>query len=360
MGAHTNNEKPLAGRVALVAGATRGAGRGIALGLGELGATVWCSGRSVAGKTPPGRPETIEETAALVTAAGGDGRWARVDHTDAAQVESLCGRIADESGHLDVLVNDIWGGDALTGWGTPFWQHDLADGLRLLDLAVRTHLVTARFAAPLLVDRPGSLVVEITDGVGDHYRGSLYYDLAKASTIRLAFAMAEELRPRGITAVAVTPGFLRSEAVLQHFGVSAEGWREAIAKDPHFAASESPRFVGRGIAALAADPEKIEVSGKVLSSGMLGARYGLGDVDGRRPHFGDYSRGVVVDALRAALAEGTLDLRAPAALIASVGELAAPFVGQVSLPLLERLRGLPTPPTEEALVAAVAATVRVG
>jgi len=359
MSAHTNHDKPLLGKIVLVAGATRGAGRGISIAFGELGATVWCTGRSVIGETPQGRPETIQETARRVSAAGGEGRWARVDHTQAGEVEALCERITRESGHLDVLVNDIWGGDALTGWGVPFWQHDLEDGLRLLDLAVRTHLVTARFAVPLLASRPGSLVVEVTDGVGEHYRGSLYYDLAKATTRRLAFAMAEELRPRGVTAVAVTPGFLRSEAVLDHFGVSEERWRDAVVTDPHFAASETPRFVGRGMAALAADPDKLALAGSVLSSGMLAERYQLVDVDGTRPHFGAYARALVVDALLQAIAAGTLELGSPEALLGSVGELAAPFVSQIQGPLVERLAALPSLDLA-GLRAAVAATLKIG
>ncbi|MCA9657415.1 MAG: SDR family oxidoreductase, partial [Myxococcales bacterium] len=300
------------------------------------------------------------------TALGGRGVAVQVDHLDEAAVVALFERVRAEAGRLDVLVNDIWGGDALTQWGAPFWEHDLDGGLRLLDLAVRTHLITSRFAAPLVIQRsearegPGGLVVELTDGVGDHYRGSLYYDLAKASTIRLAFAMAEELRPRGIAAVAVTPGFLRSEAVLDHFGVDEGRWREAIAADPHFAASETPRFVGRGIAALAGDPEKLRDSGEVLSSGVLGARYGLTDVDGRRPNFGAYARELVTDALVDAAARGALDLTDADALLSSVGPLAAPFVGQVSRRLLAALTGLAAAEEREAVAAAVAATIRLG
>ncbi|MEZ4382882.1 MAG: SDR family oxidoreductase [Nannocystaceae bacterium] len=357
--------RSLQGHVALVAGATRGAGRGIAVALGELGATVWCTGRSVAGATPPGRPETIEETAAMVTDAGGEGRWRRVDHCDAAAVAALCAEIDAAHGGLDLLVNDIWGGDALTQWGVPFWEHDLDGGLRLLDLAVRTHLITSRHAVPLVLRRceargRGGLVVELTDGLGDHYRGSLYYDLAKASTIRLAFAMAEELRPRGVAAVAVTPGFMRSEAVLDHFGVDETRWRAAIARDPHFAASETPRYVGRGIAALAADPDKLADSGAALSSAMLAARYDLVDADGQRPDFGAYARELVTGALVDAAARGALDLACADALLASVGPLAAPFVAQVSRRLHARLRTIDAAADRSAVAAAVAATLRLG
>jgi NAD(P)-dependent dehydrogenase (short-subunit alcohol dehydrogenase family) len=310
--------KPLDGKVALVAGATRGAGRGIARMLGEAGATVYCTGRSTRGATPEGRPETIEETAALVDAAGGHGIPVRVDHLKEAQVAALVARIGREHGRLDVLVNDVWGGDALTEWGKPFWELDLAQGFRLLETAVHTHVVTARHATPLLLRAERGLLVEVTDGDGWWYRGTLFYDLAKASVIRLAFAMAEELRGTNVTSLAVTPGFLRSEAVLDHFGVTEANWREGGAKDPNFLASETPCFVGRAVAALAADPRVGESAGRVLSSWELAKRHRFTDVDGRTPdwdaHFratfgaiyrplddGFYAYGEGWDALRRAM-----------------------------------------------------------
>jgi NAD(P)-dependent dehydrogenase (short-subunit alcohol dehydrogenase family) len=286
--------RDLEGAVALVAGATRGAGRGIAVELGVRGATVYGTGRSSAGRpSPMGRPETIEETAALVDAAGGRGIAVRVDHTEPAQVAALVARIAAErDGRLDVVVNDIWGGDPLTAWGRPFWEHPLDDGLHMQRLAVWTHLITAWHAAPLLVARGRGLIVEVTDGATERYRGSLFYDLAKASAIRLAQGMAEDLRPHGVTALAVTPGFLRSEAVLDHFGVTADRWRDAIASDEHFAHSETPRFVGRGVAALAADPEVARFAGRALASWELAREYHLDDVDGTRPDWGAHAAAI--------------------------------------------------------------------
>lgn len=338
-------------RIALVAGATRGAGRGIAVALGEAGATVWCTGRSVAGATPPGRPETIEETAELVTAAGGTGHWLQVDHTDPAAVARLAEHIRARHGGLDLLVNDIWGGDALTHWG-PLWEHDLDDGLRMLQSGLITHLVTARLLLPLMLDRERALLVEVTDGVGEHYRGSLFFDLVKASTRRLGLALHAELAPRGHMALTVTPGFLRSEAMLSYFGVSEAEWRTAISQDAHFAASETPRFVGRGLAALAADPERERFGGQVLSSGQLGACYGLQDVDGRRPDFSRYAVETLCQGLEALSAEDLAgSLGCVATLSQAVGEHAAPFVGVGGEGLLERLR------RGEPLQQAVAATV---
>lgn len=324
--------------IVLVAGATRGAGRGIATALGRAGATVWCTGRSVAGHTPAGRPETIEETAALVTEAGGTGRWVRTDHTDPEAVRALIEQIRAEHGRLDVLVNDIWGGDALTHWG-PLWEHDLADGMRMLELGLHTHLITAHAALPLLLQGGASLLIEVTDGVGAHYRGSLFYDLVKAATRRLGLALHAELAPLGHAAVAVTPGFLRSEAMLDHFGVTEATWRDAIAADPHFAASETPSFLGAGIAALVADPQRATLGGRVLSSGWLAERYDLTDLDGTRPHFGRHAVGVLVEALEA-LQPSALQqaLRSPGALAEAVGTYAAPFVTVGGEALLERLR----------------------
>jgi NAD(P)-dependent dehydrogenase (short-subunit alcohol dehydrogenase family) len=278
---------PLADRIALVAGATRGAGRGIAVALGEAGATVYCTGRSTTGRRSEyDRPETIEETATLVTAAGGRGVAAVVDHLDPDAVAALVRRIDAAHGRLDVLVNDIWGGERLFAWDTPLWEHDLAAGLRLLRLAVDTHLITSHRALPLLIRRPGGLVVEVTDGTREYndanYRVSAFYDLAKAAILRLAFAQAHELAPHGCTAVALTPGWLRSEMMLEAFSVTEDNWRDAANR--HFAAiSESPRFAGRAVAALAADPDVQRFNGASLSSGGLAREYGFTDVDGSRP-----------------------------------------------------------------------------
>jgi NAD(P)-dependent dehydrogenase (short-subunit alcohol dehydrogenase family) len=281
--------KPLSGKVALVAGATRGAGRGTAVALGEAGATVYCTGRSTRERRSEyDRPETIEETAELVTAAGGVGIAVAVDHLVPREVEALAQRIDAESGRLDVLVNDIWGGEKLFEWNTPVWEHDLERGLRILRLAIDTHLITSHFALPLLIRRPGGLVVEMTDGTreynAEHYRISAFYDLAKTAPIRLAFAQSQELAPHSCTAVALTPGWLRSEMMLENFGVTEENWRDGAAVNPHFAAiSESPRFVGRAVAALAADPDVARHNGGSFSSGGLAREYGFTDLDGSQP-----------------------------------------------------------------------------
>jgi len=279
---------PLAGSVALVAGATRGAGRGTAVALGEAGATVYCTGRSTREqRSEYDRPETIEETAELVSAAGGTGIAVQVDHLEPEQVAALVRRIDDEQGRLDVLVNDIWGGEKLFEWDTPVWRHDLAAGLRLLHLAVDTHLITSHAALPLLIRTPGGLVVEMTDGTAAYnatrYRVNAFYDLAKTSVLRLAFAQSLELAPHGATAVALTPGWLRSEMMLDAFGVTEATWRDALPAQPHFAISESPRFVGRAVAALAADPGRQRHNGRSLSSGDAAREYGFTDLDGSQP-----------------------------------------------------------------------------
>ena len=279
----------LDGKVALVTGATRGAGRGTAVALGEAGATVYCTGRSTQGRRSEyDRPETIEETASLVTDAGGTGIAVAVDHLEADQVEALVRRIDDEQGRLDVLVNDIWGGERLFQWNTPLWEHDLGNGLRLLRLQIETHLITSHFALPLLIRRRGGLVVEMTDGTREYndanYREPAFYDLAKSAVIRLAFAQSVELAEHGCAAVALTPGWLRSEMMLEVMGVTEENWRDGAAVNPHFAAiSESPRFVGRAVAALAADPDVMRRSGGSFSSGELAREYGFTDVDGSQP-----------------------------------------------------------------------------
>lgn len=283
--------RPLEGKVALVAGATRGAGRGIAVALGEAGATVYCTGRSVKGApATEGRAETIDETAARVDAAGGRGIALRVDHRDEAQVRALFGRVRAEAGRLDVLVNDIWGGDPSTEWGTPFWKMDVQKGLRVLETGIHTHLLTARHGLEMMVERGAGLLVEVTDGDSFSYRGSLFYDLVKTSVIRLAWAFHEELRGTGVASLCVTPGFLRSEAVLDHFGVSEANWREGGTKDPNFLHSETPLFVGRAVAALAADPRVAERSGRVHASWDLAKVYGFVDADGRRPDWGTHFR----------------------------------------------------------------------
>ena len=278
----------LEGRVALVAGGTRGAGRGIAVELGAAGATAYVTGRTTrAQQSEYARPETIEETAELVSASGGHGIAVKVDHLVADEVEQLIARIRAEQGRLDILINDIWGGETLKEWNTPVWKHDLRNGLRMLSLGVHTHLITAHFALPLLIERPGGLLVEVTDGTADynaeHYRINPFYDLAKVAVTRMAWAHAKDLAPHGATSVSMTPGWLRSEMMLEAFGVTEADWRDAATKVPHFVISESPRFVGRAVAALAADPDRARWNGRSLSSGELARVYGFTDVDGSRP-----------------------------------------------------------------------------
>ena len=276
--------KPLNDRVAVVTGATRGTGRGIARMLGSAGATVYCTGRSVKGHpATAGRSETIEETAELVTNEGGRGIAVRTDHTVETEVERLFARIREDTHRLDILVNDIWGGDELTEWGKPFWKLDSTRGLKLLEGAVHTHIITSRLGAPLMIESNSGLIVEVTDGENMGYRGNLFYDLAKNATIRLGYVMSSDLHAHGVTALTVTPGFLRSEAMLDGFGVTEANWRDAIAQDPYFAESETPCYLGRGVAALAADPEVAAKSGGLYSSWALAREYGLTDIDGRRP-----------------------------------------------------------------------------
>ncbi|WSA46581.1 SDR family oxidoreductase [Streptomyces sp. NBC_01803] len=286
-----STRKELSGRIALVAGATRGAGRAMAVALGEAGATVYVTGRTTRSVVSEvGRStETIEETAELVTAAGGEGIAVPTDHLEPEQVRALTERVDRDHGRLDVLINDVWGGDHLLEF--PFsgsmWEYGLDKGLRMLRLGVETHIVTSHFALPLLVRRPGGLVIEVTDGTAESnrkYREQFYYDLAKTAPIRMAYALGEELREHGCTAVALTPGWLRSEAMLDtYFKVTEENWREGIAQDPHFAISESPAYVGRAAAALATDPEVSRWNGRSLSSGHLAKEYGFTDTDGSQP-----------------------------------------------------------------------------
>jgi NAD(P)-dependent dehydrogenase (short-subunit alcohol dehydrogenase family) len=278
----------LEGRVALVAGGTRGAGRGIAVELGAAGATVYVTGRTTRHRRSEyDRPETIEETATLVNEAGGCGFAVQVDHLEPDQVVALVERITSEQGRLDVLVNDVWGGERLFEWDVPVWEHSLENGLRMLRLAIDTHIINSHFALPLLIQHEGGLVVEMTDGTAEYnaanYRNSLFYDLAKTSVIRMAWAQAKELAPHGCAAVALTPGWLRSEMMLDTFGVEESNWKDAIAIQPHFAISETPRYVGRAVAHLAADPEVARWSGSSLSSGGLAKEYGFTDLDGSRP-----------------------------------------------------------------------------
>jgi NAD(P)-dependent dehydrogenase (short-subunit alcohol dehydrogenase family) len=276
----------LAGKVALVAGATRGAGRAIAVELARAGATVYATGRSTrSSRSEYNRPETIEETGELIAAAGGEGIALRVDHLESDQVAALVERIDSDHGRLDVLVNDIWGGEKLFDWNAKLWEHDLDNGLRLLRLAVETHLITSHHALPLLVRRPGGLVVEMTDGTADYnavnYRVSAFYDLAKASILRLAWSQGHELAEFGATAVALTPGWMRSEMMLENRGVSEATWSEG---DPgHFGISETPTYTGRAVAALAADPDVARFNQASLSSGQLAQEYGFTDVDGSTP-----------------------------------------------------------------------------
>ncbi|GGH39232.1 SDR family oxidoreductase [Paenibacillus segetis] len=289
---NNTNKKPLQGKIAVVAGSTRGAGRGIAVMLGAAGATVYCTGRSVRGhRSDLDRPETIEETAEMVTAHGGVGIPVRTDHTVEKEVKALFDRVNEEQeGVLDILVNDIWGGESLTHWNTPFWEQPLQDALLMQERAVKTHLITSYYGAPMMVERKQGLIIEITDGETYNYRGNLYYSLAKISPIHLAAAMAEELRPHHVTALAVTPGFLRSEQMLEHFGVEEHNWRDAVQQEPHYIESETPYFVGQGIAALAADPNVFAKTGQVLTSWGLSDQYGFSDIDGRRPHWGNYAK----------------------------------------------------------------------
>jgi NAD(P)-dependent dehydrogenase (short-subunit alcohol dehydrogenase family) len=275
-------------KVALVAGATRGAGRGIAVELGAAGATVYVTGRTTrAQQSEYMRPETIEETAELVTSAGGRGIAVQVDHLVEEQVKALVARIRGEAGRLDILVNDIWGCEKLFEWDKAVWEHSLDKGLRMLRLGIETHLITAHYALPLMIERPGGLLVEMTDGTAEynatHYRLSPFYDLVKAGVTRMAWAHARDLAKHGATAVSITPGWLRSEMMLDAYGVSEENWREATKIQPHFAISETPHFVGRAVAAIAADPDRARWNGQSLSSGAIAKTYGFDDIDGSRP-----------------------------------------------------------------------------
>jgi NAD(P)-dependent dehydrogenase (short-subunit alcohol dehydrogenase family) len=291
-------------KVAVVAGATRGAGRGIAVELGAAGATVYCTGRST--KNNPSdlnRPETIEETAELVTQAGGLGIAVRVDHTKENEVKALFEKVKSDQGKLDILVNDVWGGDSLTEWGKPFYELDLEKGFKLLERSIFSHIITSKYGVPLMLEHGQGLVIEITDGDTLNYRGNFFYDLAKTTVIRLAHNMAAELKgnilnhpglevssvnQNTITVVALTPGFLRSEEMLEHFGVTEATWQEAVKKDPYFAESETPHYIGRAVVALASDKNVHEKHGKALATWHLSREYNFKDIDGRQPHWQEF------------------------------------------------------------------------
>ncbi|WP_445165282.1 SDR family oxidoreductase [Mycolicibacterium sp. Dal123E01] len=283
----------LTGRTAVVAGATRGAGRGIAAALGEAGATVICTGRTSEigrGGSDYYRPETIEGTAAIVDELGGTGVAVQVDHLDPEQVRGLAERIRADYGRIDILVNDIWGAEILKGgpasWNRPIWEHDIDDGLRILRLGLDSHLITAHALLPLLVEQPGGLLVEITDGTAEYnsqnYRLSAFYDTVKCAVNRLAFSLGHELTPYGATAVAVTPGWLRSEMMLDNYGVTEQNWRAADAP-PGFAESETPRYVGRALAAIAGDQQRSRWHQRSVTAAELARYYGFTDLDGRQP-----------------------------------------------------------------------------
>jgi NAD(P)-dependent dehydrogenase (short-subunit alcohol dehydrogenase family) len=292
-----NGHQPLSGKVALVAGATRGAGRAFAVELAAAGATVYATGRSSENRpSEMRRPETIEGTAARAAEAGGKAVPVVCDHLDPSQVKTLLTRIESDQGRLDILVNNIWGGDHLTAWDAKLWEHDLDAGLRILRLAIDTHIITSHAAIPLLIKAPGGLVIEVTDGDAEFnadYRGTFFYDLAKVTPHRMALALARELADREATAVSLSPGWIRSEAMLEHFGVAEDNWRDGTAKDPHFCISETPHYVARAAVALAADPDKARFNGQSLASWDLGPAYGVTDLDGTQPHMLKYHREVI-------------------------------------------------------------------
>ena len=280
-------ERALVGQVAVVAGATRGAGRGIARALGEAGATVYCTGRSVAGHPSPyGRPETIEQTAQMIQAAGGTAVAVRVDHTVEAEVDALFERVEAEQGRVDVLVNCIAGEDPLMGEWASFWDTKLDNGDAVFRQCLLSHLITAKHAARRMIRAKRGLIVEVTEGDMLASGGNPMAQCVKTALRQFVLGMAAELEAHGVAALAITPGFLRSESMLEHFGVTEATWRDGGAKDSNFLESESPLFVGRAIAALAADPNVLARSGELVSSWQCGREYGFDDYDGRRPDWG--------------------------------------------------------------------------
>ena len=281
-------------KVAVVAGGTRGAGRGIAVKLGEAGAIVYVTGRTTKNNQSPMEPkETTEETAELVTKAGGIGIPVKVDHTVESEVICLFDQVKKEQGRLDILVNDIWGGDPLTEWGKPLGEHDLHKGLQIQKQAVQSHIITAHYSIPLFRESNGGLIIEITDGVDYKPRGNFYYSLAKISNIHMAQAMAEDLKDYNIVSIAVTPGFLRSEAMLEHFNVTEKNWKEGAKVDPYFIASETPYYIGEAIKCLASDPNIADKTGGVYSTWELSEIYGFKDIDGTQPHWGNHMKNIV-------------------------------------------------------------------
>jgi NAD(P)-dependent dehydrogenase (short-subunit alcohol dehydrogenase family) len=300
----------LEGKVAVVAGATRGAGRGIAVELGAAGATVYCTGRSTKNnRSDLNRPETIEETAELVTKAGGIGIAVRVDHTRENEVKALFEKVKVKQGKLDILVNDVWGGDSLTEWGKPFYELDLSKGFKLLERSIFTHIITSKYGVPLMLKKGQGLVIEITDGYEMNYRGNMFYDLAKTTVIRLAHNMATELggelgalpgmnadaiKPNNITVIALTPGWLRSEEMLEIFGVTEATWLDGVgSKHDHggsFAFSETPHYIGRAVVALASDPNIHGKHGQAFATWTLVREYNFTDIDGSQPHWADKIR----------------------------------------------------------------------
>ena len=290
-----SEEGRLAGRVALVAGATRGAGRAIAVELARAGAYVYATGRSsrISGRSEIDRPETIEDTGDAIEAAGGTGSALVVDHEDPDAVAALVERIGSEHDRLDVLVNDIFGGDRYADWEHPLWEHDLSGGLRMLRMGVDTHLITSHHALPLVLRTAQAhgvtgLVIEMTDGTAEfnaNFREGVgfYYDLVKANVERIVKGLTFELKEHPVTAVGVTPGWLRSEGMLEGFGVREDNWRDALEKVPGFAISESPTYVARGVAAMAAGGEPERWSGQIVTARQLADAYNLTDTDGSRP-----------------------------------------------------------------------------
>lgn len=284
------SDNMLEGKIALVAGATRGAGRGIAIELGAAGATVYVTGRTTKSKKSEyNRAETIEETAELVNSTGGTGIAVNIDHTVPERVESLYETIQKTHGRLDILVNDIWGGEGRTAWDVPIWEQDLSQGLHVLRNATESHIITNHYLLKLLIQHPGGVLFEVSDGTLaynlTHYRcNCLFYDLSKIIVNRMAWSLSIELEKHQCTSIGITPGWLRSEMMLDHYKVTEETWKDAIANEPGFAESETPRFIGRSIAYLAADHNVHRFNGKSVTAYDVSQVYGFTDLDGRQPN----------------------------------------------------------------------------